>query len=612
MKKIIHFFVLLIITKYSFAQTGNVGIGTPSPNASSALDITDNSRGILIPRVALTATNAASPITSPETSLLVYNTATAGSAPNNVTPGYYYNAGTPASPNWVRLQTKADNNWTVANTTSTPAIKTDNQYVTGNVGIGDFSSSSPANKIHVVNNVDGQGVAALDNSTAGGFAGLYFYQGGNSNYRGHIGYVNSGGASSFGGKGTYQLASGNRPLVFSATNGSELFNEVARFNNTNGNFGVGTSTIPNESKFVIGALDATNEGGQLQINAPGGSYTTAYFLDNYQNNLRFLSGTNTGTSATRMTLDNNGNFGINIAPTAKLHSYTNTASKNAIQGENYGTTNGTDWSSSGNFAGVTGYGGSGSTQYQAGVFGYQLGSGANSGGVVGAYSSSTYGALGYTDNNSNTWGNYNLGGKGSYTGENIVTGRGITSGKIQMKQGPNTGTDNQYHTVQLDANYAGSSISAYATGSYMDGDIKMQGIDITGLLTTTNTWYYSNSSFASSSSTTINTNIGATCDNCTHTCNCPDGSIATGWQVYAASQLDTYLKLRCTALASGFNTVETGYGIESVYNFPNANADNFTHVGVCPTGTFIKGMAINTGSYLDTNLRVFCTGIKKN
>ncbi|MDY0135371.1 MAG: hypothetical protein RBS14_06775, partial [Atribacterota bacterium] len=54
-------------------------------------------KGLLIPRVALTSTSSASPITSPATSLLIYNTATAG----DVTPGYYYWNGSA----WVRFAT---------------------------------------------------------------------------------------------------------------------------------------------------------------------------------------------------------------------------------------------------------------------------------------------------------------------------------------------------------------------------------------------------------------------------------------------------------------------------------------------------------------------------
>lgn len=78
------------IHRMSITNTGNVGIGTIAPNASALLDLTSSNQGFLPPRIALTATNSASPTTSPAAGLLVYNTATAGTAPNNVTPGYYY------------------------------------------------------------------------------------------------------------------------------------------------------------------------------------------------------------------------------------------------------------------------------------------------------------------------------------------------------------------------------------------------------------------------------------------------------------------------------------------------------------------------------------------
>jgi uncharacterized protein (TIGR02145 family) len=60
-----------------------------------------SNKGLLIPRVSLQATNLATPITSPAPYLLVFNTATNGSAPTNVSPGFYYwNAVTSG---WVRL-----------------------------------------------------------------------------------------------------------------------------------------------------------------------------------------------------------------------------------------------------------------------------------------------------------------------------------------------------------------------------------------------------------------------------------------------------------------------------------------------------------------------------
>ena len=99
---IIKFFTVVFIqltVSHSFAQTG---IGTTTPNASAKLDVSATDRGFLPPRVALTATNAFSPITgtsSAAAGLLIYNTATAGTAPTNVVPGYYYWNGTA----WIQI-----------------------------------------------------------------------------------------------------------------------------------------------------------------------------------------------------------------------------------------------------------------------------------------------------------------------------------------------------------------------------------------------------------------------------------------------------------------------------------------------------------------------------
>ncbi|MES2285246.1 MAG: glycine-rich protein [Bacteroidota bacterium] len=89
----------------SFAQ--NVGINTTgnAPNSSALLDINaspGNNKGVLIPRLPLTAANNGAPI-SPlpgvsETGLMVFNTATAGVAPNDVVPGFYYWNGTAWAP----------------------------------------------------------------------------------------------------------------------------------------------------------------------------------------------------------------------------------------------------------------------------------------------------------------------------------------------------------------------------------------------------------------------------------------------------------------------------------------------------------------------------------
>jgi hypothetical protein len=87
MKKIILVLTLFLVFLNGNAQTG---IGTTTPSPSAKLEVASSNQGFLPPRIALTATNAASPVTSPATGLLVYNTATTGTPPNNVAPGYYY------------------------------------------------------------------------------------------------------------------------------------------------------------------------------------------------------------------------------------------------------------------------------------------------------------------------------------------------------------------------------------------------------------------------------------------------------------------------------------------------------------------------------------------
>ena len=79
-------FLLLISSIKNFAQ---VGIGTTTPDASSVLDISGSNKGVLLPKVALTNIDSAFPIANPAIGLLIYNTTTAGTTPNNLAPGYY-------------------------------------------------------------------------------------------------------------------------------------------------------------------------------------------------------------------------------------------------------------------------------------------------------------------------------------------------------------------------------------------------------------------------------------------------------------------------------------------------------------------------------------------
>ncbi|WP_405378334.1 hypothetical protein [Nonlabens sp. Asnod3-A02] len=80
---------ILINSTYLNAQ---VGVNTTSIDPSAVLEVTSTDKGILIPRVALIASdNVVTPITNPAAGLFVFNTATSNTpSSNSVSPGYYY------------------------------------------------------------------------------------------------------------------------------------------------------------------------------------------------------------------------------------------------------------------------------------------------------------------------------------------------------------------------------------------------------------------------------------------------------------------------------------------------------------------------------------------
>jgi hypothetical protein len=90
MEKLFFFIALLLL--FSNELIGQVSINTDGsqPDPSAMLEVKSDTKGFLPPRVALTTIISAVPLSAPATGLLVYNTATAGTTPNNVVPGNYY------------------------------------------------------------------------------------------------------------------------------------------------------------------------------------------------------------------------------------------------------------------------------------------------------------------------------------------------------------------------------------------------------------------------------------------------------------------------------------------------------------------------------------------
>jgi trimeric autotransporter adhesin len=165
MKQYLKILAIVLIIKLSETklQAQSIGINNAgiAPATSAMLDIVSTTRGVLMPRIALTSTTDVSTVASPATSLLIYNTATASSGITAVSPGYYYFDGV----KWISLEGKNGSNWSLLGNIGTNATTnfigtTDNQDVVfkantrtirmlasnGNIGIG---TNNPTSKLTV-------------------------------------------------------------------------------------------------------------------------------------------------------------------------------------------------------------------------------------------------------------------------------------------------------------------------------------------------------------------------------------------------------------------------------------------------------------------------------
>ena len=137
--------LVYLLVWFGLPMLAQTGIGTTTPHASAKLEVASTTQGFLPPRVALTATNSASPINNPANGLMVFNTASAGASPFNVVPGYYYWDGTGLQ--WVSLSTTVGNVQNQAlfrsssNTSAGQAITTWNSRF-NNIASGDLTVNS--------------------------------------------------------------------------------------------------------------------------------------------------------------------------------------------------------------------------------------------------------------------------------------------------------------------------------------------------------------------------------------------------------------------------------------------------------------------------------------
>lgn len=240
MKK--HLCVVLILWTFGFINSyAQVGQYSNNPNKDAALDLnrTDgtNTKGLLLPKVALTATNSASPMTAHVAGMKVYNTENNGTGATAVTPGIYTNNGT----QWIRTET--NNTWSIKGNAGTdPSVN--------------FLGTTDANDLVIkTNNTEQMRVA----NTGQVLIGTNAVPAGAGNAKLIIDNGNKGGA--------IQLIDGTQ------ANGATLMcdaNGVSKwFQGGNNDLGTGIYRSVVAQSFLIGANTALITDKTIKVSEPG-------------------------------------------------------------------------------------------------------------------------------------------------------------------------------------------------------------------------------------------------------------------------------------------------------------------------------------------------------
>lgn len=276
--------------------TQKIGANPTTIAPSAVLDIESANKGVLFPRVNLTSTTDAVTIASPAEGLTIYNTATAGTAPNNVSPGYYYWNGT----KWTKVATDSESSkWTydatnsrinltnLANGTTTRTGATNFAVTDGNVlQIGDMSgiagSSIPERSIitrkagnNTITNISDGGIySSVGNEIYGGTvpgSAAYFtmikHRGSlaspqavqNNDLIGVLDFRGGNGAGWLNGARLATIVDGtvtssSVPLAFSfqtMADGTSILTEKMKIS-SNGNVGIGTTAPANKLQITQG------------------------------------------------------------------------------------------------------------------------------------------------------------------------------------------------------------------------------------------------------------------------------------------------------------------------------------------------------------------------
>ncbi len=422
-----------INTNFVILDTGNVGIGTATPNISSLLDINAPNKGILIPRVSLRSISDTNTISGGNsTSLLIYNTATI----NNVTPGFYYWDAL----KWNRIINQDDLD-AVENSVDLRLVGGES-HITKDAGVGGNGTSAGTGIKNIFigaetgfNNASGNG-----NIFLGDRAGRANTTGASNNFIGREAGLNNttGYGNSFIGRGAgLSNTIGNTNIFLGLLAGGNnvegdrnifIGDRVGYNNGTNGNDNVfignaaGHENNGAHNTFIGTNAGRSNTDGSFNLaigNQAGYSNTTDSGNSNigYQAGRRFISGannTNLGYRAGFGGVDATGGNNVNIGANTGLE-----------------LTTGRDNAFLGSLAGrVT------TTGYRNTFLGYTAGSSNTTGynnTLVGANAAS-----GLTEGNDNTYVGYYVGPRNISTGSSNTIFGAHAGGKLS------TGSNNTF------------------------------------------------------------------------------------------------------------------------------------------------------------------------
>lgn len=299
-----------------FAQ---VGIGTTAPHSSSILDLRSTTSGLLIPRVNITSSTDVTTITTPATSLLIYNLNTV----NDVTPGYYY-----WESKWKKLISE-DVGWKLDGNTLTSGneyigtknfyalkFKTNNNLIgmlhpNGGINFGLNSVANPNGSVAIGQNANANtqinALALGYNANAAGFRSTAIGYGAATNnndgiaigyystvtgiYSSAIGYESSSPgqsaaalgyqARSYGylsnalGSNTNAMGAWSTAIGFGATTTQDNSIILGNSSNSNNKIGIGTNT-PDERLHVVGSfklVDGNQANGKILTSDANGKST---------------------------------------------------------------------------------------------------------------------------------------------------------------------------------------------------------------------------------------------------------------------------------------------------------------------------------------------------